>query len=170
MQACGMRGVSIFIGLVLLATAIGAKAADAPKIDKIVVEKANHTLTLYSHGAVVKTYRVAIGVGAPGQKVSGGDDRTPEGIYIIDSKLPKSEFRRALHISYPSAADRERSSKSGKRAGALIAIHGTPDWIQAIQDAGQHPDWTAGCIAVRNTEIEEIYALVPVGTRIEIRP
>jgi murein L,D-transpeptidase YafK len=159
--------IALIVGLGCLAT---ATAAEQPKIDHIVVEKSRHTLTLYADGVVVKTYRVAIGVGAPGQKVSGGDDRTPEGSYIIDSKNPKSDFRRALHISYPNAADRERSRKSGRRAGALIAIHGTPDWIERIQDAGEHPDWTAGCIAVRNTEIEELYALVPVGTPIEIKP
>ena len=161
-----------FIALIVALGCLGpmASAAEQAKIDHIVVEKSRHTLTLYAAGIVVKTYRVAIGVGAPGQKVSGGDDRTPEGTYIIDSKNPQSEFRRALHISYPNAADRERSRKSGRRAGALIAIHGTPDWIERIQDAGEHPDWTAGCIAVRNTEIEELYALVPVGTPIEIKP
>ncbi|MBI1212401.1 MAG: L,D-transpeptidase family protein [Alphaproteobacteria bacterium] len=166
-----MRGASLLLGvLALFATVSIAEAADAPKVDKIVVEKANHTLTLYSHGQAVKTYRVAIGVGAPGQKIGGGDDRTPEGTYIIDSKNPKSDFNRALHISYPNAADRERAREHGMRAGGLIAIHGTPDWIERIQDAGEHPDWTAGCIAVRNTEIKEIYALVPVGTPIEIKP
>lgn len=165
-----MRGAYFILGLALSAAPIAAQAGDLPKVDKIVVEKSAHTLSLYFHGQIVKTYRVAIGVGAPGQKVSGGDDRTPEGTYVIDSKNPKSDFTRALHISYPSAADRERSRKAGARAGGLIAIHGTPDWIERIQDAGEHPDWTAGCIAVRNTEIEELYAIVPVGTPIEIKP
>ena len=118
----------------------------------------------------MKTYRVAIGVGTPGEKVSGGDDRTPEGNYIIDAKNPKSEFHRALHISYPNKHDRLFSQQHGKHAGGLIAIHGTPDFIERLQDAGEHPDWTAGCIGVRNTEIEEIYALVPVGTPIDIKP
>jgi len=165
-----MRGVSIFVGIALLATAFAAGAADLPTIDRIVVEKSAHTLTLYSHDQVVKVYRVAIGVGAPGQKVSGGDDRTPEGTYIIDSKNPKSDFTRALHISYPNTDDRERARHTKARLGSLIAIHGTPDWIERIQDGGEHPDWTAGCIAVRNTEIEELYAIVPVGTPVEIKP
>jgi len=164
-----MRGASIFIAILLLAFSV-ARAADAPKIDKIVVEKANHTLTLFSQGQVVKTYRVAIGVGAPGQKLSAGDDRTPEGSYIIDAKNPKSDFHRALHISYPNAEDRTRAKARGAHLSTLIAVHGTPDWIERIQDAGEHPDWTAGCIAVRNSEIEELYALVPVGTPIEIKP
>jgi len=164
-----MRGASIFIAVLLLALGV-ARAADAPKIDKIVVEKANHTLALFSQGEVVKTYRIAIGVGAPGQKIGAGDDRTPEGSYVIDSKNPKSEFRRALHISYPNADDRARAKAHGARLSSLIAVHGTPDWIERIQDAGEHPDWTAGCIAVRNTEIEELFAIVPVGTPIEIKP
>jgi murein L,D-transpeptidase YafK len=165
-----MRGASVLLAILLFVALGGAHAADMAKVDKIVVEKANHTLTLLSRGQVVKTYRAAIGVGAPGQKVSGGDDRTPEGSYIIDSKNPKSDFHRALHISYPNEQDRALARKRGARLGSLIAIHGTPDFIERIQDGGDHPDWTAGCIGVRNTEIEEIYALVPVGTPIEIKP
>ena len=165
-----MRWVLALVAVCLLAALGGAQAADTPKIDKIVVEKANHTLSVFAEGEVVKTYRVAIGVGAPGQKISAGDDRTPEGSYIIDAKNPKSDFNRALHISYPNAGDRVRARKRGARLSSLIAIHGTPDWIERIQDGGKHPDWTAGCIAVRNIEIEELYALVPVGTPIEIRP
>ena len=164
-----MRGAPIFIAILLCALGV-ARAADTPRIDRIVVEKASHTLTLYSQGHVLKTYRVAIGVGAPGQKVSAGDDRTPEGSYIVDSKNPKSDFHRALHISYPNAGDRARAKANKVKLSNLIAVHGTPDWIERIQDGGEHPDWTAGCIAVRNTEIEELYALVPVGTPIEIKP
>jgi murein L,D-transpeptidase YafK len=166
-----MRGAaSVLIAALLFVALSGAQAADTPKIDKIVVEKAAHTLTLFSRGQVVKTYRVAIGVGAPGQKINAGDDRTPEGSYVIDAKNTKSEFHRSLHISYPNAGDRVRARKAGKRLSNLIAIHGTPDWIERIQDGGEHPDWTAGCIAVRKSEIEELYALVPVGTPIEIKP
>jgi murein L,D-transpeptidase YafK len=165
-----MRGAFSFFAGLLLAASLGAAHAGAPKIDRIVVEKARHTLTLYAAGEAIKTYRVAIGVGPPGNKVSGGDDRTPEGSYIIDAKNPKSEFHRALHISYPNADERSQARRRGVRLGGLIAIHGTPDWIERIQDAGEHPDWTAGCIGVRNSEIEEIYGLVSVGTPIEIKP
>jgi len=101
---------------------------------------------------------------------SCGDDRTPEGSYIVDAKSTKSEFHRSLHISYPNAEDRSRARRAGKRLSNLIAVHGTPDWIERIQDAGEHPDWTAGCIAVRKTEIEELFTLVSVGTPIEIKP
>jgi murein L,D-transpeptidase YafK len=158
------------LAAVLLVAFGAARASGAPTVDRIVVEKAAHTLTLYAQGQVLKTYRVAIGVGAPGQKVSAGDDRTPEGSYIIDAKNTKSEFHRSLHISYPNAEDRARARKAGKRLSTLIAIHGTPDWIERIQDSGKYPDWTAGCIAVRNAEVEELYALVPIGTPIEIKP
>lgn len=165
-----MRGVIFSIAVLLLAGLGLAQATGTTKVDKVVVEKAAHTLTLYSQGQVVKTFRVAIGVGPPGQKISAGDDRTPEGSYVIDAKNTKTEFHRSLHISYPNADDRAQARKAGKRLSNLIAIHGTPDWIERIQDGGEHPDWTAGCIAVRNAEIEELYALVAVGTPIEIKP
>jgi murein L,D-transpeptidase YafK len=166
-----MRVISLLLAILSLAATFGlAQAADIAKVDRIVVEKSAHTLTLFAAGRVVKTYRVAIGVGSPGNKESGGDDRTPEGSYLIDAKNPASEFHRALHISYPNKIDRTAAKQRGVRLGGLIAIHGTPDFIEKIQDAGSYPDWTAGCIGVRNTEIEEIYALVPVGTPIEIKP
>ncbi len=156
--------------LAFIAASGFAEAESFAKVDRIIVEKSAHILTLFAAGKVVKTYRVAIGVGPPGNKESGGDDRTPEGSYIIDAKNPASEFHRALHISYPNKSDRLAAKLHGIRLGGLIAIHGTPEFIEEIQDAGSHPDWTAGCIGVRNTEIEEIYTLVPVGTPIEIKP
>lgn len=166
-----MRIASVIAAIIVLVASIGfAAAGTAAKIDRIVVEKSAHTLTLYAGGQAVKSYRVAIGAGPPGNKVSGGDDRTPEGSYIIDSKNAASQFHRALHISYPNSRDQLVAQKHGTRVGGLIAIHGTPDFIERMQDAGEHPDWTAGCIGVRNSEIEEIYALVPVGTPIEIKP
>lgn len=165
-----MRAIFASLLAVIFAAFGMAQAGDVPKIDKVVVEKATHTLTLYAQGKVVKTYRVAIGVGAPGQKVSAGDDRTPEGTYIIDAKTTASEFHRSLHISYPNESDRRRARDAGKQLSNLIAIHGTPDWIQRMQEVGKHPDWTAGCIAVRNAELDELYALVPTGTPVEIKP
>ncbi len=166
-----MRVISLLLTILLLVPAFGlAQAADVAVVDRLVVEKSAHTLTLFAAGRVVKTYRVAIGVGPPGNKESGGDDRTPEGSYVIDAKNPASEFHRALHISYPNKSDRIAAKQRGVRLGSLIAIHGTPNFIEQMQDAGSHPDWTAGCIGVRNTEIEEIYALVPLGTPIEIKP
>jgi murein L,D-transpeptidase YafK len=165
------RGFAIVVAaLSLLAGAGSAAAAPAAKIDRILVEKARHLLTLYAEGKAVKSYRVAIGVGPPGNKERRGDDRTPEGSYVIDAKNPRSEFHRALHISYPSAADRQAARRRGVRVGGMIAIHGTPAFIERMQDAGEHPDWTAGCIGVRNREMDEIYELVAVGTPIEIKP
>jgi murein L,D-transpeptidase YafK len=166
-----MRVICFVAQILALVAAFGlAQAESVAKVDQIIVEKSAHTLTLFAAGKVVKTYRVAIGVGPPGNKESGGDDRTPEGSYIIDAKNPASEFHRALHISYPNKSDRVTAKLRGVRLGGLIAIHGTPDFIEKMQDAGSYPDWTAGCIGVRNSEIEEIYALVPVGTKIEIKP
>src|SRR5437868_12469197 len=136
----------------------------------MVIVKSRHTLTLMSHGQVLKTYKVSLGRGGSGAKNQAGDRETPEGEYVIDAKNPHSRFHRALHISYPNALDRERAAKQGTSAGGLIEIHGIEEkwaWVGSLHRA---VDWTAGCIAVTNPEIEEIYKLVPVGTPVEIRP
>ena len=164
-----MRRITFSIAVLLLAGLGLAQATDTTKIDKVVVEKVAHTLTLFSQGRVVKTYRVAIGVGAPGQDQRRRRSHSRRQLRHR-RRNTRSEFHRSLHISYPDADDGARARKAGKRLSNLIAIHGTPDWIERIQDGGEHPDWTAGCIAVRKTEIEELYALVPVGTPIEIKP
>jgi len=140
------------------------------RADRIVVEKSARTMTLMQGAKVLKTYKVALSRKPVGAKEREGDHKVPEGEYVVDSKNSHSRFHLALHISYPNDADRQRAHKQGKHLGSLIAIHGTPDFIERMQDAGEHPDWTAGCIGVRNSEIEEIYALVPVGTPIEIKP
>jgi murein L,D-transpeptidase YafK len=119
---------------------------------------------------VIKTYKVALGNQPVGAKERQGDGKTPEGKYLINWKNPKSQFHLSLHISYPNAADRARAKKLGVNPGGDIFIHGvgkTFGWLGA-----QHrlSDWTLGCIAVTNEEIEEVYALVRIGTAVEIRP
>lgn len=127
-------------------------------------------MTLLSAGKVVKTYRVALGGQPVGAKTQEGDHKTPEGIYLIDSKNPKSRFHLALHVSYPNAADQERAKKLGVSPGGLIMIHGLPPLFAWVGAQHLRMDWTDGCIAVTNAEIEEIWRLVPVGTTVEIRP
>ena len=140
------------------------------KADRIVIEKNAHRLTLLNHGAVVKTYRVCLGPHPVGAKDREGDGRTPEGIYTIDSRNANSKFHRALHVSYPNAADRARARRLGVSPGGAIMIHGVPNGWRALGAAIQLTDWTAGCIAVTDFEIEEIYRAVPDGTPIELRP
>ena len=138
--------------------------------DHIVVQKSAHTLTLYANGKALKVYKVALGKGTSGPKDHEGDQKTPEGSYIIDQKNAQSRFHLALHVSYPNAEDRRRAQAEGLQPGGAIMVHGVEDklaWLGALQ---HHIDWTDGCIAVSNPEIEEIWRQVPVGTPIEIKP
>ena len=140
------------------------------RADLIMVEKSKRALTLYAHGKAIKTYRIVLGGSPTGDKEQEGDGRTPEGRYTIDAKNPKSSFHLSLHISYPSKQDRAAARGRGVSPGGAIMIHGTPDYLAALYATGVYPDWTAGCIAVSNAEIEEIFKLVPIGTPIMIKP
>jgi murein L,D-transpeptidase YafK len=135
--------------------------------DLIVVQKADHRMTLYSHGRVIRTYAVHLGPNG-GPKRQRGDGRTPEGRYAIDSRNVASRYHRSLRISYPNAADRRNARRRGVDPGGDVMIHGWPNGIK-IADALAR-DWTLGCIAVTDREIEEIWTLVPNGTPIDIRP
>ena len=105
-----------------------------------------------------------------GAKTQHGDHKTPEGGYVLDRRNANSKFHRALHISYPNAKDREQARKRGVAPGGDIMLHGLPNGYGAIGGAHRLKDWTDGCIAVTNEEIEEIWRLVPDGTPIEISP
>lgn len=138
--------------------------------DRVLVEKSARRLTLWRSGTALKTYRVALGRAPVGAKEYEGDQRTPEGTYSIDFHKPDSDYHLALHISYPEQRDIERAATQGLSAGSDIMIHGLPNgrnWMGAFH---RRKDWTAGCIAVTDFEIEEIYRAVPDGTPIEIRP
>jgi murein L,D-transpeptidase YafK len=142
----------------------------ATKVDRIVIVKSKREMTLMSGGNTVKSYKVALGTEPVGAKQRQGDHKTPEGIYSVDAKVAQSEFHRALHLSYPSAADRERARKMGVSPGGDVEIHGLGakwGWVGA---AHRNSDWTDGCVAVTNEEIDEIWPLVAVGTTVEIRP
>ena len=139
------------------------------KADRIMVEKSTHTMTLYANGKVLKTYHVWLGRGSGNAKQRQGDNETPEGLYTIIGRNPHSAAHLSLHISYPNAQDREHARKLGVDPGGDIMIHGLPpgnDWIKPGQ---QLADWTYGCIALTDPEIDEIWKMVPTGTPIEIR-
>ncbi|HKR97208.1 MAG TPA: L,D-transpeptidase family protein [Candidatus Angelobacter sp.] len=161
---------SIFLSLLLLAAVSFASPPAKPLADKILIVKSTRTITLYSGNKVLRTYKVALGTVPPGPKRVEGDHKTPEGIYTIDAKNPQSQFHLSLHISYPDAADRERARKLGAKPGGAIMIHGLPPRFAYLGALHRKVDWTDGCVAVTNAEIEEIWKLVPVGTRVEIRP
>ena len=139
-------------------------------IDRIVVEKSARKLSIFRDGNQIKSYRIALGRNPVGAKQEEGDMKTPEGIYKIDSRNPQSSFHLALHISYPSDEDNQRAAARGVSAGFDIMVHGIQNgrgWIGAFH---RWKDWTAGCIALTDEEIEELWRVTPDGTTIEIRP
>jgi murein L,D-transpeptidase YafK len=138
--------------------------------DSIVVEKGKRTLTLYQTGIAVRTYRIALGGQPAGDKVKRGDGRTPEGLYRIDYKNDQSKFHLALHISYPDAAHVQQARKLGVSPGGDIMVHGLPPGYKSVGAAQADVDWTEGCIAVTDVEIDEIFTAVPRGAPIEIKP
>lgn len=140
------------------------------KADKILVEKSIRMLSLYYHGKLVRSYSVALGNTPIGDKVYEGDGKTPEGKYKIDFHKPNSAYHRALHITYPNTADSAQAKAVGKSAGGDIMIHGLPNGKGWLGQSSKKIDWTNGCIALTNIEIEEIYAAVPNGTLVEIVP
>jgi murein L,D-transpeptidase YafK len=134
--------------------------------DRIVVKKAQRRLYLMHGNTPWRTYKIALGLQPTGHKRHQGDGRTPEGRYHIDRRVDHSQYRKALQISYPSASDRLRAQVQGVDPGGLIMIHGQPN-NAAEKRSG---DWTFGCIAVSNLEIDEIWALTTQGTPVEILP
>jgi len=140
------------------------------KADLIVVEKSKRLLTVYSSGTVLRTFKIALGHSPTGAKEREGDNRTPEGDYVIDSRLQQSGYHRALHISYPNASDIARAKAGGYQPGGAIMIHGIKNGLGWIGGLHTTTDWTRGCIAVTNAEIEELWRIVPNGTLIRIRP
>jgi murein L,D-transpeptidase YafK len=167
----------IFAGAVIAATLIaraspvlGQSLPAGTVVDRIVVDKSDRRLSLYRGNHLLKTYQIALGPNAVGPKEREGDGRTPEGVYIIDAKKRDSAFHRALHVSYPNATDITRARARHVSPGGAIFVHGLPNGSGAIGKAHVLRDWTAGCIALTNEEIEELWRVVPTGTRLEIKP
>ena len=127
-------------------------------------------MTLLSKDGVIKTYKIALGGDPVGPKERQGDNKTPEGTYIIDSRNGDSGYHLSLHISYPNEKDKMRAKELGISPGGDIMIHGIKNGFSLFGASHAEVDWTNGCIAVTNQEMEEIYKLVPVGTIVEIRP
>ena len=138
--------------------------------DKVLIEKIERRLTLLSKGEVIKTYKIALGGNPVGPKERQGDNKTPEGTYIIDSRNRDSGYHLSLHISYPNEKDKMRAKELGVSPGGDIMIHGIKNGLSWVGVSHAEVDWTKGCIAVTDEEMEEIYKLVPNGTIVEIRP
>jgi murein L,D-transpeptidase YafK len=156
--------------ILLLLMGMLAAETEPIKADQVIVVKSQRTMTLLAHDKVLRTYKVALGGTPVGLKERQGDHKTPEGHYVLDRRNAHSRFYKSIHVSYPSAKDKQRAGQHGADPGGDIMIHGLPNgfgWLAATHLA---LDWTDGCIAVTDAEMHEIWALVPDGTPIEIRP
>lgn len=156
--------------LAFLAVAADAQAPmpPFPAADLVVVDKSDRTLTLFTDAAATLVIRnLQFGDAPLGHKQFEGDERTPEGLYTIDARNPASAYHLSLHISYPNAADRAFAEAQGRSPGGAIFIHGQPNGLPAGRIAG---DWTDGCIAVTNSEIELLWQAIPDGILIRIQP
>jgi murein L,D-transpeptidase YafK len=136
--------------------------------DSIVVKKSTHRMNLLKDGQVLRTYRVSLGRGGPEPKSREGDARTPEGMYFIDRRNPRSCCHLALHISYPNTADVAAARARGVSPGSDVEIHGIRNGLGWLGRWHRATDWTSGCIAVTNSEMDEIWRVVPDGTSIVI--
>lgn len=148
----------------------GSSGLESQRIDSILILKKDHLMELLAGGKVIRSYKVALGQGGLAPKQREGDGRTPEGRYTIDARNEHSAYHKALHLSYPNAEDRRRARRLGVRPGGAIMIHGLPNGKEWVGARHRIFDWTLGCIAVTDEEIDEIWSLVPVGTPVEIRP
>lgn len=139
-------------------------------VDKVLIEKKKRRLTLISEGKAIKIYKIALGGDPVGPKEREGDKKTPEGIYTIASRNRNSDYHLSLRISYPNEKDIKRAKELGVSPGGDIMIHGIKNGFSWVGGFHTEIDWTEGCIAVTNKEMEEIARLVPNGTPVEIRP
>jgi len=139
-------------------------------IDYVLVNKTEKKMYLMSNGRRIKEYSVVFGGTPAGHKQQEGDQRTPEGKYLLDSRKSDSSYHKAIHISYPNKEDKKRAEKNGVSPGGQIMIHGQKNGFGWMNEVMQKFNWTNGCIAVTNAEMDEIWKRVKIGTPIEILP
>jgi murein L,D-transpeptidase YafK len=152
------------IVLILIAFTIPAHAG----VDLVKVDKSKNRMYLFDDGHLIKEYHVALGANPNGHKQQEGDEKTPEGVYTLDYKKEDSSFYRAMHISYPNEIDKASARRLGVSPGGFIMIHGQRNWLGWLAPITQQFNWTNGCIALTNSEMDEFIELVNVGTKIEI--
>jgi murein L,D-transpeptidase YafK len=160
-----------FFAVALIAFGLSAcsskfKTYNGPEVTHVVVNKSERKMYLLHNDKVLEDYDFDLGFAPVGHKVKEGDGRTPEGTYLIDRRNPNSKFHLSIGISYPNMVDRAQAYAQGESPGGDIFIHGQPNGFKGRKG----PDWTAGCIAVSNKEVEWIYAMVKDGTPITLYP
>lgn len=162
----GFLVMLVMLGLFGLASCSKFKTYDGPDVTRVLVYKESRVMYLMHHETALASYPINLGFAPVGHKERRNDGKTPEGSYTINRKNPDSVYHLSLGISYPDDNDREVAREAGDDPGGDIFIHGGP---VERRDRGK-PDWTAGCIAVTNKQIEDIYAMVKIGTPIDIYP
>lgn len=158
------------IGLLLITLWYGIATAASPAIDQLLIHKQERRLEVISGGEVIRSYRVALGREPVGHKQERGDNRTPEGVYHIDWRHHSPNYNLSMHLDYPNLKDRAEAWKRGVDPGGMIMIHGTPIDEEHPEWFFKGLDWTNGCIALDNASMQELWRLVPDGTRVEVRP
>ena len=163
---CLLGVLSYFYGL--RPTDVPERTPLTTQVDHITIDKSDRTMTVWGDGTALRTYNMRLGFAPSGDKEFEGDGKTPEGIFKINRRNPNSAFHLSLGLDYPHPDDIARANAVGKSAGGDIFIHGQPN---AQPDAITNSrDWTAGCIAVSNAEMEELWQVVQIGTTVEITP
>ncbi|WP_434951201.1 L,D-transpeptidase family protein [Shewanella sp. HL-SH4] len=150
--------------------ASASSAQPHAKIDLVVVNKSESRMSVMRDGKVLKTYVIAMGDAPQGHKLKEGDQRTPQGRYVLDYKKPDSAFYKSIHISYPNDEDKLRAQALGISPGGMIMIHGQNPRSSMSPEEAQRYNWTNGCIAVTNKEMDELWRMIDAGTPIEIWP
>lgn len=156
--------------LIMLFSLFSTRAAANAEIDLVRVLKKDHKLQLLAEGSVVHEFPIALGKNPKGHKEKEGDGRTPEGVYTLDLKKRDSSFYRAIRISYPNEADVAAAREKGVSPGGQIMIHGQRNGYGWLAPLVQRKDWTQGCVALTNGDMEKVWKLVKEGTPIEIHP
>lgn len=154
----------------LAMSALAAEPAAPLKADLVVVEKARHQLSLYRKNQLLESFHIALGGNPLGHKQQEGDQRTPEGRYSLDSKNAHSHYYKSIHISYPNLTDSARAKALGLNPGGAIMIHGQKQGWAWAELATQRLDWTLGCIALTNEDMDKVWQAINVPVAIEIKP
>lgn len=164
-----MRILTLLMQVTLIVGLAGCsskfKTYDGPEVTRVIVLKDKRKMYLLHHNKALKSYEIDLGFAPSGHKQFEGDGKTPVGHYTVDRRNPNSDFHLSLGISYPNERDIALAKAAGKSPGGDIFIHGKPN-----KRTGTGPDWTAGCISVKNREMEDIYAMVKDGTPISLYP
>jgi murein L,D-transpeptidase YafK len=150
--------------------AVLTTSAVAQPADFVLVKKSEAKLYLFAHGQEIASFHIALGPNPAGHKQRQGDGRTPEGRYSLDARNEHSAYYKSLHVSYPSALDRQRAQRDGVSPGGDIMIHGQPNGWEKYEAATQSRNWTLGCIALTNEDMDVVWRSVPLGTPIRIDP